>query len=248
MPYTNLNRAQIRGLLRDRLQNVPFFADQELNDRINGGIRLFQLGTNTWKQRFVFTTVARRVFYDLTTQPELLDKNKTPLVLMPLRATFNGQPMNYAGMFDLDNSSMSDWQTETMTVTPTDVPGMWGMVGVNYFFIVPADLTGGGSIEIDAAIRAPVLNGDTDFLNLDSSLVPRLLDYAQFVASWKRGAAIMGSLNPKLNQFWGAVTQANSMLRAQAVFKMFYGDQADRRRRPRTTKEMTGQPAAVGFR
>src|SRR5439155_18062302 len=182
--YRQITRLQLRNSLRDRLVSPRFHSDSELNSHLNSAIRLFQLATATWRSRFQFFTVANRVFYDLSSAPAPLGPNGEPLILMPLRVSLNSQILDFCDSLSLD-SLVPSWQTDSSSPASGDGPKWWGTMGCSWLYVSPADPDGSNSLVIDAAIRAPTLSSDASFLNLDASLVPTLLNYAEVLSSFK---------------------------------------------------------------
>jgi len=230
-------------MLQSRLQNSPYWSLVGLRENINEAIRLYQLGTLRWKQRYQASSVAGQVFYDLSA---LTVAPASPAMLLPLRISFNGTPLFFSTLCDLDNSGYQSWQIQTTaTVGSPDFPQLWGLEGLNYLFLYPADAAGDGSLQIDAATMAPLFptdgSGDGQFLNLDSGEVSTLLDYAQHVSMIKRGAGRVQATMAKLKAFMKAVALSNSFFAASAIFKKSYSDQKDRTTRPRLA-DMAGSP------
>jgi len=240
-------------MLLSRLQNSPYWSAVELRENINEAIRIYQLGALRWKQRFIVQTIAGQCFYDTTTLPGTLDANDNPLILMPIRIAFNSEPLFFSTLDDMDSAGIGNWQIQTTAmVGAPDVPQLWGNVGLNLFFIYPADSAGGGSLQIDAATQAPIFatdgSGDGAFLNLDSGEVSTLLDYAQHISQIKRGGGKVQATMPKLKAFMRAVALQNSFFAASALFKKSYSDQHDRTTRPRLAGEQSGVPTAPRYR
>jgi hypothetical protein len=240
-------------MLQSRLQGSPYWDLVELRTNINEAIRLYQLGTLRWKQRFQAQSVLGQVFYDLTTLPGTLNAANQPCILIPLRISFNSNPLFFSTLDDMDNSGIESWQIQsTAEAGAPDVPQLWGLVGLNYAFLYPADSVGGNALQIDAAIQAPLFatdgSGDDAFLNLDSGEVSTLLDYAQHVSQFKRGSGRVQATMPKLKSFMKAISLQNSFFAASAIFKKNYADQKDRSTRPRLASDQSGVPATPRYR
>jgi hypothetical protein len=243
VPYQNVTLSDLKLLVRNRVQNRLFYSDAEITDILNESLRIMQAATGYWKERVVATTVANRVIYDTTA----IKDSKGLSILMPLRMSFQLQPMDPTSVFDMDNG-MPGWQAQT-TATPgmPTTPQLWGPKGLNLFFIWPADAVGNGGLQIDALVQAPALVNDADFLNLDTAAIPPILDYCQHVMSFKRGGAVFRSNAQKLTSFMRFLAQRNSHLRASAEFRAVMGEDSSPRRRPRTTED-AGIKTTVGVR
>ena len=231
--YRNITLTTLLTMLQSRLQNSPYWSLLELRENINEAIRLYQLGTLRWKQRYQVVTSPGQVFYPLDT---LSVVPAAPPILLPLRISFNGAPLFFSTLSNMDNSGYANWQIQTtVTVGAPDVPQLWGLEGLNYMFLWPADSVGSNSLQIDAATMAPLFatdgSGDGAFLNLDSGEVSTLLDYSQHISQFKRGAGRIQATMPKLKAFMKALALQNSFFAASAIFKKAYALQQDREKR-----------------
>ena len=237
-------------LLQNRLQNVNFWSGIEYRTNLNECFKILQLGCLLWKARFISYTVAGQVFYDLTSLPGTLDANSNPLILMPLRVAFNQSPLDFTSLGDIDNG-LPSWQVKT-----TDSPGapktpqMWGTNGLNVMFLWPADAAGNGSLQIDAAVRAPWFatdgSDDAKTVNIESGMVGPMLDYCEHIAQIKRGTQRVQATMPKLKSFMGLISKQNSMFAASSIFKSDYAIQQDRR--ARSAADFSGQPLPARYR
>ena len=251
MPYTNISFANLKTLLRARLQNSLFYTDIEIAEFLNECFSLLQIGSLYWKSRFQAQSVAGLVFYDLSSLAGTLDDNGNPQILMPLRVAFNQSPLDFCAISDLDNGGISNWQTQTTaTAGAPDVPQLWGTVGLNFLYLWPSDAVGGNDIQLDCAVRAPhfATDGSDDALkvNIESGMIPAMLDYCQHIAQIKRGAGQIAATMPKLKSFFRLIAQTNSMFAASSIFKESYALQTERK--ARTRGDITGVPTPARFR
>jgi hypothetical protein len=247
LAYQNLTLAQLRVLAFNRIQNSNFFAVAEVNDAINEGIRVWNLGVGFWKGRFVLTTTAIRCIYDIPSLVQLETGGITQ-VLMPLRMAFNSLPMDPSSIFDMDNGNPG-WQAQTTQSSGVpSTPCQWGPIGCNKFYIWPADADGNNGIQIDALVRAPVLVNDGDYINIDSSEVPSFMDYVNHVLMFKRGGAPFQSTMPKMANFLRSVGMRNAHLRATGIFRGYMGEDSSRRQRPRRIPEFNLGQTTMGAR
>jgi hypothetical protein len=232
----NVTLAFLLQLLQARLQNSPFYSLIELREYINEAISNYQVATLKWKGRFSALTTAGQVFYDLTSLAGTLDKNGNPQILMPLRVAFNGEPLDFCAIDDMDNGGLPSWQAQT-TASPgaPNIPELWGTIGLNMAFIWPADAQGSQSLLIDAAVRAPVFaidgSQDANTIDLDSGAISQLLDMAQHLSQYKRGTAMVKATLPKLKAFMKVISTENAFLAAQGEFRQAVAEQTDKKKR-----------------
>jgi hypothetical protein len=252
MPYQSIRFSTLMSLLRGRLQNTRFWTDREIRGLLNEALKVFQVATLYWKTRLVLPTISGQVWYSLPDQPACQDAAGFLGFLMPIRVAYNSTPLEFCALTDLDNG-LQDWQIQLAGVKGAPKrPQMWGLCGLNYLFLWPADPVGNQALQIDAAAHAPSFrhNGadDGEFCDIESGAVSQLLDYAQHVAQLKRGAGVLQSTMPQLQSFMRAVTLTNSLFRASSAWASNYAEQSDRRTRPRRVGDLTGRPTPARYR
>jgi hypothetical protein len=248
--YTNITFGQLVTLLQNRIQNLGFYSGIQYREIINGGFASLQIGSLYWKARFNAQTIAGRVFYDLTTLPGTLDANGNPQILMPLRVAFNRAPLDFCNIADMDNGLMN-WQIQTTATSGApSAPQLWGTLGLAYLYLWPADAVGGGSLQIDAAVRAPQFatdgSDDAKKVNIESGMIGPLLDYCQHIAQIPRGAEQVAATMAKLKSFMRLIGQTNSMFAASSLYKESYVQQSDRKSRMRG--DLTGMVTPSTYR
>lgn len=232
------------------MQNSYFWSGIEYRSNLNEMFKVFQMGTLFWKSRFISPTITGLVFYDLTSLPGTLDANNNPLILMPLRVAFNGSPLDFCQLSDLDNGIVK-WQSQN-TASPgaPKTPQIWGTNGLNYLYLWPADAAGNGALQIDAAVRAPQFatdgTDDAKTVNIESGMVGPMLDYCQHIAQIKRGTQQLQATMPKLKNFMRLIAATNSMFAASAIFKDTYALQAERK--ARSAADFSGQASPARYR
>lgn len=249
MPYSQITLAQLRTLLRARLDNdAGFWADSELTQALNESLSVFQLATGRWRQRYIVTSVANRVFYSIPDLPQLQSGGLCQ-VIAPIRVSFNsGQPLGWTNFADLD-LAYPGWQTQTTTTAgaPT-TPQMCGMIGTNIFFMWPADAAGNNSLQMDVLTNAPQLVDDADFVNLDATETVGLLDYSEHRIAMKRGGIFFARTLPLLKSFYQLLADRNSYLLNLAIFRQAVGADYARNYSPRRQSERSGRPVGVSLR
>jgi hypothetical protein len=175
-------------------------------------------------------------------------------IIAPIRMVYQGlgqspQPLAWSSFADMD-FSYPGWQLQsTQTPVIPDSPNIWGPFGgINYFFIWPADVTGGNSLQIDCLLTAPVLVNDTDFLNLSVDESVGLVGYATHMCAFKRGGIHFQESMPLFEQFLRMCASRNSYLKTISPFKEAFGEDSARRMKPRRSEDRTGQEIGIGVR
>lgn len=246
MSFQNITLANLQALVAARLQNPLFFSQAEVNYALNQAIRDFQLGTAFWVGRFVMPTLAAKPIYNIGTTPAFQVNGVTQL-LMPLRMSFNGLPIDPCSLDDLDNGypGLPGWQlTTTATPGAPTQPILWSPVGISYFAIYPADAAGNNSLQVDGVLRAPVLVNQGDFINIDSSNVPPLVSEAICTLSTKRGGVAFQKAQAGHAEFMRMCAAMNSHIKAVAQFREYMA--IDRARQ--TRRRYTTEPVGIGGR
>lgn len=250
MAFQNINLTTLLGLLQSRLDSYTFWSSAEQTDALNEGLRVYQLATGRWKDRFVFPTVAKRAIYDLTQVASLYAGGKTK-ILAPFRIVFGTgpQPLAWTNFADLD-FTYPGWQaTNTTTPGAPNVPIMGGLFGgLNMIFIYPADFVGGNSLQVDCLLTTPVLVKAADYVNLDTSEIQCLLGYAAHVLSFKQGGILFQQTMPGYFAFLKMLADRNGQLKVLSPFKEALGQDAARRMVPRRMTDQTGLPETIGIR
>ena len=248
MPFQQVTLAQLTTLEQARFDNPGFWSAQEYTDAFNEALSLFQLATGRWRQRFIVTTVANRVFYSIPDLPQLQVASICQ-VLQPLRVSFNGGPaMGWSSFTDLD-CSYPGWQTQTTaTAGCPGTPMMAGPAGLNYLWIWPADAAGNNSRALDALANAPQLVVPSDFVNLDETEIVGLLDYGQWRLSQKRGGVFFQRTMPLFQGYLRMLADRNSYLLNLSIFRQVVGADYARNASPRRQSERSGRQIGVGIR
>lgn len=224
MAFTQVTRLQLRHILQDLWDDVPFWTDTEANLAINEALRWYNLYTGVWRQRVVIPTVADQVLY------------ATPSAFIePLRADFNGQSMAMTSIADLD-AGRPTWQSETTdTVGAPNRPQFWAPVGMTQVAIWPADADGNNSLTFDGVLVTPVLTSDTQFVNLDQADLLPLAGEALSLASFKDPAKAATTAGWH-QQFLATVLARNGRLNASDMFRQAVGTDQQRNTVPPRTR------------
>ena len=105
-------------------------------------------------------------------------------------------------------------------------PLYWAPDGLDWFAVSPSPV--GGGFLLEGYKEPPVLDKDTDYIDLGDEEIVRLLDYAQWYLAFKEGPA-EGTQNvePLIKQFMEAASLRNSRLRASALYRESMGIHRD---------------------
>jgi hypothetical protein len=248
LAFQQVNLAELNTLLQARFDNPGFWSLGEYRTAFNLALSIFQLGTGRWRNRFIITTIAKRVFYSV---PDLaqLQVNGICQVLQPLRIAFNGTPpLGWTSFSDMD-ALYPGWQVQTTaTAGAPSTPQMCGPASVNYFWIWPADAAGGNSLQLDAITNAPQLVNASDFVNLDETEIVKLLDFGQFFLSQKRGGVFFQRTIPLFKGYLEMLADRNSYLMNLSLFRQMTGADFARNFSPRRMSDRTGRKAGIGLR
>ena len=246
--YQQITLTQLVTLLQARLDNVNFWSNNEYVDSLNEALSIFQLATGRWRNRYILTSVANRVFYSIPDLPQLQVAGICQ-VLAPIRVSFNnGKPLGWTSFSDLD-MAYPGWQAVT-TATPgaPSQPTMCGPAGVNLLWIYPADAAGGNSLQMDVITNAPQLVAPGDFVNLDETEIVGLLNYGEHRLSLKRGGIFFARTLPLLKSFYQMLADRNSYLLNISIFRQAIGADFARNYAPRRQSERSGTPVSMGLR
>jgi hypothetical protein len=225
MPYTQVTRAQLRGLLRNRLGNAAatFWRDDELNtSAIQPALRLFNLLTGFWKRRALFNTVAGQVWYPL---PSSITSN--------LRVSWRDFPLSPSSFYDLD-FGRPIWESET-TVSGGDVPTqpkVYSIGALNLIAIWPADAAGSNSLIVDGIAATPILSTDASFVDIGQEELSGLLDCAQMLAVFKESGKELTEALEVFKKFLKSAGERNSILLASSTYHKFLGLDTLRQKKP----------------
>lgn len=215
MAYQRITLGEMKTKLMDRLGNSVFWDKYaEVAIYINEALRVWNLMTGQWKDKFTYNTVANQIFYTISDH-----------ILKPMRVTFNGLPLDLTSLFSLDNGE-AGWQADS------SVPNVWFPVGLTKIGIHPADSVGDNSLVVEGLVLAPVLTDDTAYLDLGEWQVQALLDYAQHIASFKQGGEEFKATQALLQNFFKAAGIQNDKFTKSAIYRRFMGEDAEEALKP----------------
>lgn len=159
MAYLNTTLAQIRILLAEKWENVPFWTTPEADFAINEALRVWNMLTAQWKRRVVFTVDSADPVIPWIQLPST--------ITFDLRVQWNDLPLGLTSLFDLDNGRPG-WEGEinTMGGDVPDHPTLYAPVSSNIIAIWPTDVIVGNAIVVDGVRDTPKLTLPTDFVDI----------------------------------------------------------------------------------
>lgn len=218
MAFQNITFAQMRVMLIQRWDGVPFWTNAEADSAIVEALRMWNLLTGMWKTRAVYTTIANDQWI-LT--PGAITYN--------MRASFNDHSLEPASLMEMD-SGFPNWEGQ-MTSDGGDIPTsprFWIPAGLNLIAIWPGDGTGNNSLVIDGVAVTPTTGM---FVDLPQSEINAILGYALHVASFKDAARWPLTME-MYKSFLMAATKYNNKLTASALYRKILGLDTDPSERP----------------
>lgn len=224
MPFTQITRAQLRAQVYARLGQSTFWRDDEVNRYIQEALRVWNALTGYWKTRDATTkTTVGEHWYTVPS-----------VVTSGMRVLWNGKPLYYSSLWDLDNGRYQ-WESET-TTTGGDVPTtpvLWTPAGLKLIAIWPGDAVAQNSIVFDGISKTPILTSDGSYIDIGSEELVSLLDYIEHIAIFKEGGKEFAASIPLQQAFIKGAMEKNAMLMASAHFRKWLGMQKDDAQKPR---------------
>lgn len=209
MPFQNISFGQMRVLLQQRWDGVPFWTSAEAESAIIEALRMWNLLTGMWKTRAVYTTIANDQWI---TTPGAITYN--------MRATFNEHSLEPASLMEMD-MGFPNWEGQ-MTSDGGNVPTtpkFWIPAGLNLIAIWPGDGVGNNSIIIDGVAITPTTGM---FVDLPQSEINVILGYALHVASFKDAARWPFTME-FYKDFLTSAGKYNDKLLASALYRKILG-------------------------
>lgn len=225
--HLQVTLAQYREQLRERFDGVPFWTPQNELLAINEGLRCWNMLTGTWRDRWTFETDT---------------PNETPWYVLPgcltyaTRVTWNGIPLGLSSVDDLDMGRVG-WEGEATSMHLTDPgiperPLLWAPAGVAMIAIWPYDTAGCDALVVDGVMKTPVLERESDFVDIGQEDFHVLLGYSLHVLAFKEGGARFRSSQALYKAFIAAAAERNSRLKTSALFRKILGLDVGRWSRP----------------
>lgn len=218
MAYQSYTLAQIRQMLLDKVENVPFWTDPEANIAINEALLTWNLFTGFWKGTETARTSANNWDYAVL-----------PSLVFGARVEFNGKSLAQASLGDMDNGHPG-WQGQTTASggnVPTE-PKKWLPMSIDLIAIWPADAVGGNTLTIQGVAQTPTLKLDSDYIDIGNEALNALLGYALHVLALKEGGARFETTMGYFKDFLLEAAEENDQLALSSLFRAFIGTDMNR--------------------
>ena len=237
MGYQRTTIAQLRTLMRNRLGGIgTFWNEQEVNDALNEALAIWQILTGE-----VVLSYAQKVnpgdevvSLDTTAFPSFQIVRIRRSTGAASTAT-SGSALYPLTVFELDQGFYGRQGASSGT------PNYWAPLGTDKFVLYPkASSTSYVGVQYYSADPRPSLD-DTSYLDMGDEEILRILDYAQWVLSFKEGIqeAII-NLDPLKQLFLVAARLRNMRLRNTAPYRDYMGVARDEAEPARDVKEQEG--------
>ncbi len=220
--YVQYTRAQIRGMLQQRVESVPFWVAAEANDAINEALLMWNALTGLWKGTQIITTTANNWDYALDAS-----------MVFGTGVTFDGRSLAQSSLTEMD-AGKPLWQSQTTAdggSVPTS-PQIWLPMSIDMIAIWPADAVGGHTLSVFGISQTPTMDDDADFIDIGHEQLDVLLGYALHVLSLKEGGERFISTMALLGDFLAAAAEENAQLTASSIFRQFIGIDMNRQEHP----------------
>lgn len=221
MAYQQYTLAEIRAMLEDRWDDVPFWTDVEANNAINEALKVWNGLTGFWKTLDTIDTTPLNFEYAVPAT-----------ITFGMRVRFNGKALTQTSLNEMD-SARPNWQSQT-TATPgvPSEPKVWMPISLSTIAIWPADAVGGGVLAFDGVATTPVLKADGDYIAIGADELNVLVGYALHAAAFKEGGERFEATMKYLKDFLEAASIENDQLLKSSMFRKFMGIDAQKKEVP----------------
>lgn len=213
MSYTAVTFAEMRLLLQQKWESVPFWTTEEANNAINEALLVWNSLTGYWQQRVTVLTQANAWDYPLPAS-----------MVFGFRVEFNGKTMGSSSIQDMDDGKPG-WRDQTTADggSVPDEPKIWVPISLELIAIWPADALGNNVLTLDGMAQTPRLVNDADVVDIGQDELNMVLGYALHVASLKEGGARFAATQGHFQAFLKAANENNAKLMESAQFRHFAG-------------------------
>lgn len=209
-PYT---LQDIRSMLQDKIEDVPFWTDTEADAAINESLLMWNSLTGYWKGEQTIPTTSNNWDYALDSS-----------LVFGMRVEYNGKPLALSSRADMDWGHPG-WQGQNTSSggnVPTE-PKNWLPLSLELIAIWPADHVGGNTLRVFGISQTPELVDDLDILDIGDEELDALLGYCLHTLALKEGGARFASTSDYFTQFLQEAAEENDQLLDSAIFREFIG-------------------------
>ncbi len=212
----------MRGMLQQRIDDVPFWTDSEANDAINEALLMWNALTGFWKIAVDIATTATNWDYSLPNS-----------IVFSTSVTFDGVTMAPSSLTEMD-AGKPGWQSQMTSdggAVPT-TPQIWLPMSIDLIAIWPADAVGGHTLNVDGISQTPRLMADIDFIDIGAEAFNAILGYALHMLALKEGGDRFAATMPLFKDFLAEAAEENSQLMASSFYRQFIGTDQNRQEKP----------------
>lgn len=231
--YQAYTLAQIRQMLFDKVESVPFWVNAEANDAINEALLLWNALTGFWKGTQTISTTPNNWDYQLDSS-----------LVFGTRVTYEGRVLAQETLKAMD-SGHPGWQGQTTTSggSVPNTPQNWFPLSIDMIAIWPADAYGGHVLWVDGIAQTPVLTADDQFIDIGNEELNAILNYALHTLALKEGGDRFAATTDLFKDFLRAAAEENDQLAESDMFRQFIGidSSRDTRGKPTDYDQMGGR-------
>ncbi len=222
MAFQSYTLSQMRVMLQQKFEDVPFWTDAEANDALNESLLMWNSLTGFWKGTLDIATTSTNWDYSLPNS-----------LVFGTAVLFDGVTMAQSSLTEMD-AGKPGWQSQ-MTDDGGDVPTtpqIWLPLSIDLIGIWPADAVGGHTLTVDGISQTPRLTSDGDYINIGTDEFNALLGYALHVLALKEGGERFEATMPLFKEFLSAAAEENDQLATSSFFRQFIGTDMNRQEKP----------------
>lgn len=205
MAFTQVTLAELRAMLTQRWEGVPWWTTVDANRALNEALKVWNIATGFWRDDSPAELVPNDPWVPFT----------APIV-MGTRILYNNIPLAKTSLFDLDQAK-PDWRQATGT------PWAWAPVSLRLAVVYPAVTAFDTFIQVEGLMKTPVLAADGDFVNLGQEELNAILSYALHAAAYKTGGELLAETEPHRMAFWHAAARRNQQLKRSIPLRLSTG-------------------------
>lgn len=220
--YTQYTRAEIRTMLTQKVESVPFWVAAEANDAINEALLVWNSLTGQWKAVQTITTTKNNWDYALSTS-----------LVFGTSVLYEGIPLTPSSKLDMD-AGRPRWQSQTTAdggTVPT-TPQVWFPLSIDLIAIWPADAIGGHTLTVSGISQTPTMDDDADYIEIGAEQLNSILSYALHTLAFKEGGDRFTATLPLFQSFLAGAAEENKQLMGSDFFRQFIGTDIARQERP----------------